>query len=72
METRLKQSAYLQVIPRVKGGYVVYHSLYGNLKKINLNLFELLGTFEDPVDPAALFKEGTGNGIGEAINDLKK
>lgn len=72
METRLKQSAYLQVIPRVKEGYVTYHSLYGNLKKINQNLFELLDKFKDPVDPSVLFKVDTGNGISKTINDLKK
>ncbi|OPY85230.1 MAG: Anaerobic sulfatase-maturating enzyme [Smithella sp. PtaU1.Bin162] len=72
MEAKLKQSDYLQIIPRAKGGYVVYHSLYGNLKQINQNILELLNKFKNPISPAILFREQSGNGIGKTINELTK
>jgi len=51
MSERLLRSPFLQVIAS-NGGYVAYHSLFGNLCRVNAGVVNLLERFREPKRPA--------------------
>jgi len=66
---RLVRSPYLQVV-RGRNGYAAYHSLFGNLRRINRCVVELLDGFAEPRSPGEVVGPG---GLGERIvDDLRR
>jgi len=64
---RLVRSRYLQTVPR-EDGYVVYHSLFGNVKKVSAGVVALLHEFAGGRDPS----EVGGSNVQEVVRDMKK
>jgi len=57
-DERLVRSRYLQEVPRQDGRFAVYHSLFGNLKRVNGAVLELLRRFSEPARPRDVLGDG--------------
>src|SRR6266545_673488 len=68
MRDTIRKSAHVRILPRHGGGYVAYHTLFGNLRYLNDAAISLLDFFDRPRTPedyATLFGQ-----YPEALNAL--